>query len=78
MLLQNNIDIQTANLTLKNERPAVNNDAIGIFDSGVGGLSIAQCIEKQLPNENLLYVADTLHAPYGEKSPLFIQQRVNG
>ena len=77
MLLQNNIDIQTANLTLKNERPVVNTDAIGIFDSGVGGLSIAQCIEKQLPNENLLYVADTLHAPYGEKSPQFIQQRVN-
>ncbi len=53
------------------------NRAIGVFDSGVGGLSIAKCIAKQLPNENLIYVADTLHAPYGEKSVAFIQQRVN-
>ncbi|MBA6327349.1 glutamate racemase [Colwellia sp. MB02u-6] len=48
-----------------------------MFDSGVGGLSITQCIEQQLPHENLLYVADTLYAPYGEKSTEFIQQRVN-
>ncbi|ASP49871.1 glutamate racemase [Cognaticolwellia beringensis] len=48
-----------------------------MFDSGVGGLSIAQCINQHLPNENLLYVADTLYAPYGEKSSEFIQQRVN-
>ncbi|WP_440874319.1 glutamate racemase [Thalassotalea sp. PLHSN55] len=51
--------------------------AIGIFDSGVGGLSIAKCIAQQLPNEQLIYIADTLHAPYGEKSVAFIQQRVN-
>jgi glutamate racemase len=50
---------------------------IGVFDSGIGGLSIMHCIKQQLPNENLLYVADTLNAPYGEKSPAFIQQRVN-
>lgn len=50
---------------------------IGIFDSGIGGLSIMQCIKQQLPNEHLLYVADTLNAPYGEKSAEFIQQRVN-
>ncbi len=50
---------------------------IGIFDSGVGGLSIAKAIAKQLPNENLIYVADTLHSPYGDKSVDFIQNRVN-
>ncbi|WP_085299517.1 glutamate racemase [Cognaticolwellia mytili] len=50
---------------------------IGVFDSGIGGLSIMHCIKQQLPNENLLYVADTLNAPYGEKSTVFIQQRVN-
>lgn len=49
---------------------------IGIFDSGIGGLSIMQCITQQLPNENLVYVADTLNAPYGDKSTTFIQQRV--
>ena len=49
---------------------------IGIFDSGIGGLSITKCINEKLPHENLLYIADTLHAPYGEKSTAFIQQRV--
>jgi len=50
---------------------------IGIFDSGVGGLSIAKCISQQLPNEQLIYIADTKFAPYGDKSTAFIQQRVN-
>jgi len=45
------------------------NDApIGIFDSGVGGLSILRHIRAQLPHEHLLYVADTGFAPYGDKS----------
>ena len=48
---------------------------IGIFDSGVGGLSVAQSIRKELINENILYVADSLNAPYGDKSELFIFQR---
>ena len=50
---------------------------IGILDSGVGGLSIARRIREILPNENLLYVADSAHAPYGEKSELYIYQRVS-
>jgi len=42
------------------------NDApIGVFDSGVGGLSILKAIRAHLPNENLLYVADSAYAPYG-------------
>ncbi|MFT5636224.1 MAG: glutamate racemase, partial [Cognaticolwellia sp.] len=77
MSTQNKADIKSPISTLKSELQATNAEPIGIFDSGVGGLSIAQCINEQLPNENLLYVADTLHAPYGEKSAEFIQQRVN-
>ena len=51
--------------------------AIGVFDSGVGGLSIAKCIAEQLPHENIIYVADSLYAPYGDKSVDFIIERVN-
>lgn len=41
---------------------------IGIFDSGVGGTSIFTEIHKLLPNENIIYLADSKNAPYGEKS----------
>jgi len=50
---------------------------IGIFDSGVGGLSIAKCISEHLPNEQLIYVADSANAPYGDISVSNIEQRVN-
>jgi glutamate racemase len=44
------------------------NDApIGIFDSGVGGLTVARAIRAQLPQESLVYVGDTAHSPYGPK-----------
>ena len=42
--------------------------AIGIFDSGIGGLTVANAISKSLPNEKLVYFGDTAHLPYGEKS----------
>lgn len=48
---------------------------IGVFDSGIGGLSVLHEISQLLPNESLLYVADCGHIPYGEKSPEFIRQR---
>ena len=48
---------------------------VGVFDSGVGGLSVLKEIQALLPNESLLYVADCGHIPYGEKSPEFIRQR---
>lgn len=48
---------------------------IGVFDSGVGGLSVLAEIARLLPNESLLYVADCGHIPYGEKSPEFIRER---
>lgn len=44
------------------------NDApIGIFDSGVGGLTVARAIGDQLPRESVLYIGDTVHSPYGPK-----------
>jgi len=46
---------------------------IGIFDSGIGGLTVAHAIQKQLPNENLIYFGDTAHLPYGDKSEAAIQ-----
>ncbi len=41
---------------------------IGIFDSGVGGLTVAHAIKQLLPRENLIYFGDTAHLPYGDKS----------
>ena len=41
---------------------------IGIFDSGVGGLSVLREIRRLLPNENLIYIADQAHVPYGNRS----------
>jgi glutamate racemase len=41
---------------------------IGVFDSGVGGLTVARAIIDQLPNESILYVGDTANTPYGPKS----------
>ncbi len=48
---------------------------IGIFDSGVGGLSVLREIRRELPHENLLYVADSGHAPYGDKPNHRIEER---
>lgn len=44
------------------------NAAIGIFDSGVGGLTVAREIMRQIPNEKLVYFGDTARVPYGNKS----------
>ena len=48
---------------------------IGIFDSGVGGLSVLAHIHALLPNEDLLYVADNGHLPYGTKSLEYVTDR---
>jgi len=45
---------------------------IGIFDSGVGGLTVLKAIRAELPNENLVYLGDTARLPYGTKSPASI------
>lgn len=49
--------------------------SIGVFDSGVGGLSVLKAIRAALPNEDLVYVADSGHAPYGDQSESHITQR---
>jgi glutamate racemase len=46
---------------------------IGIFDSGIGGLTVAHAVRKLLPSENLIYFGDTAHLPYGDKSTAAIQ-----
>lgn len=48
---------------------------IGVFDSGIGGLSVLQALQKELPHEHFVYLADNAHAPYGEKSEAFVSQR---
>ena len=50
---------------------------IGIFDSGIGGLSVARAVRERLPSESILYVADSCHAPYGDKSDTFIRERMH-
>lgn len=47
---------------------------IGIFDSGIGGLTVARAACDLLPNESILYFGDTAHLPYGEKSPELIRK----
>lgn len=48
---------------------------IGVFDSGVGGLSVLRHIRQTLPDEPLIYVADSGHVPYGDKSSSYIEAR---
>jgi glutamate racemase len=48
---------------------------IGLFDSGLGGLSVLRALRQHLPGAQLLYVADSGHAPYGERDDAFIGQR---
>jgi len=45
------------------------NQPIGLFDSGIGGLTVARAIKEKLPKERLVYFGDTAHLPYGDKSP---------
>jgi glutamate racemase len=48
-------------------------DPIGIFDSGIGGLTVAKAVKNLLPNESIIYFGDTAHLPYGDKSTAAIQ-----
>ena len=47
---------------------------IGIFDSGVGGVTVAKAVNKLMPNESIVYFGDTAHLPYGEKSTEAIKE----
>lgn len=46
----------------------MNNSPIGVFDSGVGGLTVAREIMRELPDESIVYFGDTARVPYGSKS----------
>ncbi len=48
---------------------------VGVFDSGLGGLSVLRAIRSALPHEHLVYVADSANAPYGDRSEAFIIER---
>ena len=61
--------IPTPVLTLDKHAP------VGIFDSGLGGLSVLRAVRAALPDERLIYVADSLYAPYGERDDDFIADR---
>jgi glutamate racemase len=58
-----------------NKKPSNNNQPIGIFDSGVGGISVLKHIHALLPHEDLIYLADSKYAPYGNKTAEEIIQR---
>ena len=49
---------------------------IGVFDSGLGGLSVLRAIRSRLPLHPLLYIADSAHAPYGDRDAAYVEQRV--
>ena len=46
----------------------MNSDAIGVFDSGIGGLTVVKELKELLPNENIIYFGDTARVPYGTRS----------
>lgn len=48
---------------------------IGVFDSGVGGLSILRALRRELPHEDFVYFSDAGHGPYGERDDAFVAQR---
>ncbi|MBF7084557.1 glutamate racemase [Desulfallas sp. Bu1-1] len=60
----------------RGERLVPNPNPIGIFDSGVGGISVMREIRRLLPAEDLLYFADSAHCPYGIKTPEEICSRI--
>lgn len=56
--------------------PARTSDSpIGVFDSGIGGLSVLQALHAELPHQRYVYVADSGHAPYGEREPQHVIDR---
>lgn len=51
------------------------NNPIGVFDSGIGGLSVLRALIAELPHEDFVYLADTAHAPYGERDDTYVIER---
>jgi len=67
-----NLASNTANTLQQDQR----NRPIGVFDSGVGGLTVAAALRRTLPSESLLYLGDAARLPYGTKAPQTIIQYV--
>jgi len=63
-------------VTLKGAAPAIGTDPapIGVFDSGMGGLTVLSALRRVLPDESFLYLGDTARLPYGTKSPATVQR----
>lgn len=57
--------------------PEAADQPIGVFDSGIGGLSVLQALMAELPYERFVYVADSGHAPYGERGDAFVAERTH-
>ncbi len=62
-------------MSVNMEIESVPNSIIGVYDSGLGGLSVLRELKKVLPEASFVYYADTAYCPYGEKSPEFIVDR---
>jgi glutamate racemase len=61
-------------MTSRGDREQAQNRPIGIFDSGVGGLTVWRAIRRLLPRESLIFLADDAHVPYGEKTTEELQR----
>lgn len=62
-------NLQSENISkIQNPESAIQNLPIGIFDSGVGGLTVYRALHERLPNERFVYLGDTARVPYGTKS----------
>ena len=55
----------------------MDNRPIGVFDSGIGGLTVVDALARSMPNESILYVGDTARVPYGNKSKIRIKEFAN-
>ena len=60
---------------MKLTKPSEAARVVGVFDSGVGGLSVLKAIRQNQPGVDLFYIADCAHAPYGSRAPEFIERR---
>lgn len=67
------LQIYSLSLSMSNSSTS---QPIGVFDSGIGGLTVAHAISKLMPNERIVYFGDTAHLPYGDKSPELIHSFV--
>jgi glutamate racemase len=60
--------------TVKVPAAMSNSNPIGVFDSGIGGLTVVKALHDRLPNETIVYLGDTARVPYGPKSPETVQR----